>query len=267
MMTHLLVGLALLAGQDEGGTLELGNLRPTYGYLGATRPKTGVLPGEMAHFSFDIKNLKLDANGRAAFSIAIEIRDEKGQLFYEQKPYNAVAHNFFGGDSLPASAHLAIPVDTKPGIYDFKITVRDRNAKTSKVMAGKGKVLEPDFGLIRVGTYADAQGQTPVPPVGVVGSSLWVNFSAVGYGRDPKTKQPDIQVELRVLDDKGQATFTKPLSGRVHEDVGEAVRMIPLGFGLTMNRPGNFTVELRARCGVCDKSTTVRLPVRILPME
>jgi hypothetical protein len=268
MMTQLVFGLALLAlGQDDGSELEVGKVRPTYGYLGAPRPRTGILPGDVAHFSFDIKNLKLDANGRAAYSIAIEIRDDKGQLFYEQKPYNAVAHNFFGGNSLPASAHLAVPLDAKPGNYDIKVTVRDRNANISKVMQGKGRVLEAGFGLIRVGTYADAEGRTPISPVGVVGGSLYVNFSAVGFARDPKTKQPDIQVEMRVLDDKGQATFAKPLSGRVYEDVGRAVRVIPLGFGLTMNRPGNFTVELRARCGICDKSVTVRLPVRILAME
>jgi hypothetical protein len=267
MMTQLIVGLALLAGQDEGGTLELGKPRVTYGYLGAPRPRTGVLPGDVIHFSFDIKNLKLDSNSRAAYSIAIEVRDEGGHLFYEQKPYNSVAQNFFGGNSLPVSAQLAVPLDTKPGIYDYKVTVRDRNAKTSKSMEAKGKVLEPTFGLVRVGTYADAEGRTPIPPVGVVGGSLYVNFSAVGFGRDPKTKQPDLQVDLRVLDDKGQATFTKPLTGRVHEDVGEAVRLIPLGFGLTMNRPGNFTIELRARCGVCDKTTTVTLPVRILAMD
>jgi hypothetical protein len=264
MMTQLVFGMALLVGQGEGGELEVGKVRPTYGYLGAPRPRTGILPGDVAHFSFDIKNLKLDANGRAAYSIAIEIRDEKGQLFYEQKPYNSVAHNFFGGNSLPASAHLAVPLDAKPGNYDIKVTVADRNAKTSKAMQGKGRVLPADFGLIRVGTYADAEGRTPISPVGVVGSSLYLNFSAVGFGRDPKTKQPDIQVELRVLDDQGQTTFAKPLTGRVHEDVGEAVRIIPLGFGLTMNRVGNFAVELRARCGICGKSATVRLPVRIL---
>jgi hypothetical protein len=267
MMTSLFVGLALVTVQAQEGELELGPVHPTYGYLGAARPKTGILPGDVAHFTFDIKNLKLDANGRAAYSIAVEIRDDKGQLYYEQKPYNSVAHNFFGGNTLPASAHMAVPADAKPGIYDLKITVKDRNANVTKVMLGKGKVLPPGFGLIRVGTYADAEGRTPIAPVGVVGSSLYVNFSAIGFGRDPKTKQPDIQVELRVLDDKGQATFTKPLTGRVHQDVGEAVRIIPLGYGLTMNRPGDFTIELQARCVVCGKSTTVRLPVRILPMK
>jgi hypothetical protein len=199
--------------------------------------------------------------------MAIDVTDEGGNIFYQQKPYNSVAQVFFGGNSLPCSGRLSIPFDAKPGVYNYKLTVEDRNAKTSVVYETKGKVLEPDFGLIRVGTYADAEGRTPIPPVGVVGGSLYVDFSAVGFGRDAKTKQPDLKVQLRVLDDKGQPTFAKPLSGHVKQDVQTSARFIPLQFGLTMNRPGNFTIELQATCVVCEKSTTVRLPVRILAME
>ena len=44
---------------------------------------------QTAHFTFEIKNLKLDANGKASYSVAIEIRDASGKIFYEQRPYNA----------------------------------------------------------------------------------------------------------------------------------------------------------------------------------
>jgi len=267
MITHLVCGLAMVLAAGDEAKLEIANPRFTYGYLGAIRPRTGALPGDVIHFSFDVKNLKLDATGRTAYSLAIDITDEQGNLFYQQKPYNSVAQAFFGGNTLPCSARLSIPLDTKPGIYNLKVTIEDRIAKTSVVHEGKGKVIEPGFGLIRVGTYADAEGRTPVPPVGVVGGSLYVDFSAVGFGRDAKTKQPDLKVQLRVLDDKGQATFVKPLSGHVKEGVLENARIIPLQFGLTLNRPGRFTIELDARCEVCGKSSTVRLPVRILAVE
>jgi hypothetical protein len=256
----------VLAAGDEG-KLEIANARATYGYLGPARPKTGVLPGDVIHFGFDIKNLKLDDRGRAAYSVALDVTDSDGKLFYEQKPNNAVAQVFFGGNTLPCSGQLSIPFDTKPGVYTYKVTVNDRNAKTSATFETKGKVLEPGFGLIRVGTYADAEGRAPVAPVGVVGGSLYIDFAAIGFGRDPKTKQPDLAVQLRVLDDKGQPTLPKPLAGHVKENVSENARIVPLQFGLTMNRPGNFTIELEARCEVCDKTTTVRLPVRIVALK
>src|ERR1017187_3701434 len=111
------VVLCLAGGQDNA--LEVTSPRVTYGYLGAPRPKlAGILPGDTAHFTFEIKNLKLDASGKAAYSIALEIRDADGKLFFEQKPYNAVAQNYLGGNSLPCAAHVAVPLDAKPGGVD-----------------------------------------------------------------------------------------------------------------------------------------------------
>jgi hypothetical protein len=267
MLTLLLGSLLVPAAGGGNGKLEILHVRPTYGYLGAVRPKEGMLPGDIAHVSFDIKGLKTDGRGRAAYSVAIEIRDDKGDLLYEQKPINAVAQNYFGGDTLPCSATIDVPVDAKPGVRNWKVTVEDRTTKQSVSLEGKGEVLKPRFGLIRVGTFADPEGRVPVPPVGVTGSTLYLDFSAVSFARDPKTKQPDLQVELRVKDDKGQTTFTEPLSGRVKEDVPESLNVVPMQFPLTLNRPGRFTVELSARCVLCGATTTVTIPVRILPME
>ena len=63
----------------QDGSLELINHRRTYGYLGAPRPKDGTIPGDTVFFTFEIKNLKLDEAGKAAYSIAIELPglDEK----------------------------------------------------------------------------------------------------------------------------------------------------------------------------------------------
>ncbi|MCI0685522.1 MAG: hypothetical protein L0Y71_25770, partial [Gemmataceae bacterium] len=69
------------------------------------------------------------------------------------------------------------------------------------------------------------------------------------------------------LDENGKATFTQPISGRVNKDIPEALKILPLQYGVTLNRAGRFTVQLRASCELCGKSTTVSLPVRILPME
>src|SRR4051794_1827807 len=98
-----------LAGGQEG-QLAIANARPTYGYLGAPRPaKGGRLPGDVSYYSFEIRNLKLDDKGRSLYSVSLEIRDEKGRLVYREKPHNATAQNFLGGNSLPCSGHLDLP--------------------------------------------------------------------------------------------------------------------------------------------------------------
>src|SRR6476659_3927755 len=179
MLNLLLVSLSL-AGQSTLGqalALEVSEPRATYGHLGATRPKSGgILPGDIAHFTFGIKNLKLDDQGVAKYSVAIEIRDAKGKLFYEQKPFNTVAQNVFGGDTIPNSASVSIPLTQPPSDLTWKLTVKDRNTDKSVELKGSGKILPADFGLVRVGTFADAESRVPVAPVGVVGGTIYLNF-------------------------------------------------------------------------------------------
>jgi hypothetical protein len=270
MFSTLLMAAALTLGQDggKGGKLEITNVRPTYGHLGAVRPKgAGILPGDVINVTFDINNLKQDPAGKALYSVAIEIRDQDGELVYSQQPQNQVAQNFFGGNAMPSSASIEVPLDSKPGARTYKVTVHDRNADQTAVLQGKGNVLKPDFGIIRVGTYADAQGRVPQPPVGVVGETLYVSFAAVGFGRDKNTQQPDLKVKMRILDSSGKATTPQPLAGHINKDIPASLGMIPLQFALAMNREGRYTVELTARCEMCDKTATVTFPVRILPME
>ena len=113
MWTSLLCLLALGAQPDRGGGLEIVNARGTYGYLGAPRPKGGVLPGDVVHFAFDIKGMKQDAKGKAEYSMLMEITDEKGEVFFKEGPRNSVAQNYLGGDLLPCAAHLEVPPGAK----------------------------------------------------------------------------------------------------------------------------------------------------------
>jgi hypothetical protein len=255
--------VALLGGQAAGP--EIANPRLTFGQQGAPRPKTGMLPGDVAHFSFEIKNLKADAKGRVSYSIAFVITDEKGKVYFEQKPYNSFATIFFGGDAVPAAARVEVPVGTQPGIMNWKVAVVDRTTGKSTELKGQGKVLAADFGLVQVGTFADAETKAPISPVGVIGSQLYVGFGVVGFERG-KEKQPDIKVTLSIRDAKGQLT-TPPLVGEVRKDVPTDVRVVPMTFGLTLDRAGRFTIELTAHDELSGKTSIVNLPVRILAAE
>ncbi len=265
-MSHLFVPLfvvALVGGQPAGP--QIVNPHATYGHLGAPRPKTGMLPGDVAHVSFGIKGLTQDKNGKVAYSIAIVITDTAGKTIFEQKPYNAQAQLFFGGDTIPAAARIDIPLDQKPGPVYWKVTVTDRTAKRTTELKGQGKVLPPDFGLVRVATFADADDQVPAPPVGVLGGQMYLSFGVIGFMRG-KEKQPDIKVSLRILDEKGKPTTAQPLTGRV-EDAPAGQHIVPLQFALSLDHPGRFTLELTAQDQLSGKSSTVSLPVRILSAE
>jgi len=258
--------LCLASAQDS--TLEVTNSRSTYGYLGASRPKmTGILPGDTVHFTFDIKNLKLDANGKAAYSIAIEIRDADGKISYEQKPYNAVAQNYLGGNTLPCSAHVEVPLDSKPGEVAWKVTIKDRTSMQTATLSGKGKILPADFGLVHVGLFADVDARAPMSAVAVVGNSAFLQFAAVGFGRGKDTKQPNVTFSLRILDEQGKPTMAKAMTGTIDSGVTPQDRFLTNRFGLTFNRAGRFTIELNAEDSTTGKRSQITYPIRVLPME
>jgi len=252
----------------QGDALEIVNPRATYGHLGAPRPKgVGSLPGDVAHFTFEIKNLKLDDAGKAQFSIAIEIRDQAGKLFYEQKPYNSVAQNFLGGNTLPCSAHVEIPLDAKAGDVAWKVTVVDRSTKQAASVEGKGKILPANFGIVQVGLFADPEGRVPMSAVGVVGDSAYLRFSAVGFGRGKDSMNPSVQVSMRILDEQGKPTMAKAITSVIDKGAGPKDPYLPLQFAFTMNRAGRFTVELTAEDRVSGQRSQVLYAVRVLPLE
>jgi hypothetical protein len=189
-----------------------------------------------------------------------------GQSKFRQLPQNQQARNYLGGNVLPSVAQLQIPLETKPGEYTLRVTITDRTANKSQTLDRKASVLPADFGLIHLHTSADREGKVPVAPVGTVGQSLYIDFAVVGFQREAG-KQPNIEVALRVLDDKGQPTTAKPLTGTADKDIPPDVKIIPLQFGLTLNRLGRFTVELSASDKVSGKVSRVSFPLSVVSLE
>jgi hypothetical protein len=267
MSPVLAVLLALQNAPAQNSTLAIADERFTYGHLGPTRKDNDFLPGDVVCLAFNINNMKFDAAGRASFSIAMEVFDNAGTSRFKQLPRNATAQNYLGGTLLPSVAELQIPLATPPGEYTIRMTIEDRAAKAKTTLERKARVLPADFGLIHVHTTADREGKTPITPIAAVGESLYVNFAAVGFQRDGDKKQPNIEVAMRILDEKGNATTPRPLTGKANSDIPADFQIIPLQFGLTLNRAGRFTVELSATDRLSGKSARVSIPIQVVAFE
>jgi hypothetical protein len=263
MWTTVSLLAALTLTPAQAPELNLTNIRSTYGFLGPTRADNKLLPGDAFFVAFDIENVKVDENGEVEYSMAMEVLDSKGKAQFKQDPSNLKALNSLGGSRLPAFAHVDTGFDQPPGEYTLKLTVTDRAAKTSKTFERKFEVAPMAFGLIQFRLSSDPQGQMPVPPIAVAGQSIWLNFVAVGFARG-NNNQPNLAVEMRVLDDKDQPTLAKPFTGDVTKNVEKDVLGIPMQFLLTLNRPGKFTVKLKATDQVSKKTAELSFPITVL---
>lgn len=276
MWTTLAFAAAVSLAPAQAGSLELTNVRATYGVLGAPRPDTKFLPGDQFFLAFEIDGIKVDADGNSQYSMTMEVTDSKGKVQFKQDKGTEKIQvtNYLGGNKLPAFAHVDIGLDMPAGEYTLKVSVTDLGVKGGKPaeLSRKFEVLKAGFGIVRVTTSYDPDGQLPAPMLGVVGQLVTLNFVVVGFerkeGKD-KSSQPNFTVEMRILDEKGNPTLKKPIADRVPNDVLKTVpanlKAIDLHFSMALNRPGNYTVELTVTDKHTDKKpVTVKVPLTVL---
>src|SRR5579862_3615360 len=204
MWVSVFAAVLLGLGTGQTGKLGVANDRLTYGHLGPARESAKYLPGDVIYLVFEVQNMTFDSDGKASYAVGLEILDGKGTELHKQKPRNATSRNYLGGITLPCAANMQVPLETPPGNYTLRVSVVDNATQKAVTAERKIEVLPKGFGLVQVGTSADPDATIAWSPVGVIGDSIYLNFSAIGFARDPKTKQPHIKASMRVLDDKGQ---------------------------------------------------------------
>jgi hypothetical protein len=260
-MTLALVA-ALSAAPGEAGTLSLTNVRSTYGVLGAPRADNKILPGDVLTLSFDLDGVQTDDSGKIQYSVGMEVTDKAGKVHFKQAPRDLEAYNSLGGKRHAAFANLNVGLDQPPGEYTLKVTATDRTAKTSQTATYTYEVVPKAFGIVRLATSYDPDGQSPAAVAGE-GQSLWVNFAAVGFERPGGKGQPQLTAQLRVLDESGQPTVAQPMTGEVKDGVPDKALGVPMQFVLELNRAGSYTIELKVTDQVGGKNATVSYPLTV----
>ncbi len=258
MWTTIALLAALGAAPDQSG-LSLTHVRSTHGLLGPERRNDTLAPGDNYFLSFTINGIRVDAEGKVRYSMAIEASDASGKAVFRQLPKEQEARASLGGDSVPAYAHLSIGLDTPPGEYQMKVTVKDLASGREQSLSRAFKVQAKDFALVRTTVTLDPEANYSAA-VFACGQGVWVHCSAVGFTRG-RDKQPDVVFEMRVVDASGKPTLTNAVTGTPPKNLPADLSALPMGFPLTLNRSGKFTVELQATDRITGKKATTSFPI------
>jgi hypothetical protein len=258
------LALASTLAAAEPGKLNLTNIRPTYGLLGPARPDARALPGDTLCLEFDIEGITVAADGKVRYSMSLEALDAQGKVIYRQNATDQEALASLGGKSVPAQARLDIGLDQPAGDYTVKVTVTDRATKHTRSFTQKVQVLPADFGIVQLKTTSDPGGTVPAGVVGT-GQSIWVNFAVVRFERVRGMSQPNVQFEMRILDEDGKPTLAKTETGIINQDVPAADKLLGGQFPISVNRPGKFVVEIKAVDKIAGKSATLSFPLTVQP--
>ena len=233
-----LVVLALIPGLAPA--LEIKNVRPSYGPLGAKRTETKFLPGDVLWINYDIDGLTFDKNtGKASYETKLEFVDGKGMVLFERKTPNEVTAQL-GGTRMPGDLHVIMGQNLTPGKYTVKLTVTDKLAKENKTIVYPIEVLPAAFGFVAV----------MAPAVGLPGQHYLAEFGLVGWGVDKTTKKPKVEITIRVLD-QNDKPVTRESKIILPEDIPAGVdidklQLVPLTYPLYLNRTGQFYIDIVA---------------------
>lgn len=261
-MGTTLILLAALSATPVQTKLSLTHVRSTLGLLGPQRTNDTLTPGDILFVAFDIEGISVDDQGMVRYSTALEVRDVSGKVKFQRTPDKSQAKISLGGHRVPAYAQLRVGLDTPPGEYTYKITVTDLLSEQSQSITRSAKVAAKDFALVRTALSVDLDGDYPALVLGC-GQGVWVHTNAVGFARAGDAKQPNVAFKLRVLDQRGEPVFDKPLTNSIQKDVSEKTLMLPMAFPLSLNRPGTFTVELQAQDEISGKSAKTSFPITV----
>src|SRR5262245_46632117 len=241
--------------------IELTNDRLTFGgEFGPTRPDNRYLPGDLFYMAFNIEGLKPDSQGKVTYVMGMVVtHDQSQKVIFESKPAEQPIILPLGAQRLPCRAFLLLGLDLK-GNYTCRLTVADKATGTTKTIEKKFVVLDPMFGIVAFHTTFDKDGSLAAPMGGVAGQSLWLHFVTVGFARDPQSKQPHNQVEMRVFDLRtGQPAAGEPLVYEIKNGVKDDVSGLDWDLPLPLNQPGRYRVQLVAT----DKLAPTRPPYKI----
>jgi hypothetical protein len=245
MWATLALAAALQTVPAQPGDLALKNPRLTHGMFGQQRKDARLLPGDLFMLAYEITGLTIGPDGRVLYSIGMELTNKEGKSIFKQEPKELEAVNTLGGNSRPAFAFLEIGPDTAKGEYTVKIQVTDRAAKKTADLTYRFEILPTSFGFVQASIVLP--NNLPTPPTAVPGQEFWVNFALVGFDLDAAKKQPNVTVEMQVIDlATGKPTLAKPFTGESKNVAEEFKKILPMQFILQLNRPGKYQVQLKA---------------------
>jgi hypothetical protein len=267
MWTTVALAAALSFTPGQANQLSFLNVHSVTGFFGPERQTEKLLPGDIYLLVFDIAGFKFDADGKISYRMAMQVTDSRGKVQFGHEPQDREAFNSLGGNRVPASAFIEVRFDQPPGEYTLSLTVTDRTSKASQNLTRKFEVLPKAFGIVQLVTTIDPQRTRAVPPAGVIGEFRYASCAVVGFERDTAKKQPNIVLEMRILDEAG-TQVSKPSVQEINQDVPENAGLLTADpFPVALNRPGRFTIELQATDRITKKTAKVSLPLTSLEQK
>lgn len=255
LVALVIVALAA-APPPQAASLQLTNIRATYGFVGPTRPNLDYLPGDTMWLTFDIAGLAEKAS-KVHFETLVVINDAQGKEVVKKNVENKI-DNVLGAKRLPHAVVLPFGLPDPPGQYTLEVTITDLVGKGNASFKRNFQLLKPEFGLIQFQLTLDVGANVRVPSIAVVGQTFYAHMTAVGFALNP-ADGGSVTVEMALQDADGKQLSVK--KGEFKKLDGTP---LPLWFELPMTRAGQYRIIVKATDHVGKKTAALTIPFTVI---
>ena len=262
-----LVALALIAVPTAAqAKLEIRDVQASHGQLGPERKSSEYVAGDQVYFRFTMAGVRSDNDGRTRAEMKIVVTDAAGKkLINNTFPFQQIIG--LGGDSFPGAASFHLEKDSRPGDYELTVEFTDLLAKETASFRRKVVCKPEAFALLQVRFFHDREENAPAHVGGTVGQKLVLKMLVVGFDRSKG--EIDVEMEVAVLDGRGNPVTPKPIRREFHNEkpaeVKETTR-IAFSSSLALNRAGDFMLRITVTDRMTKKKRTFEAPMRVEPL-
>lgn len=262
-----LAGLILVLGAAPAGAeLKIEHIQANYGRFGPARDNLTLSARDQVFLTFDILGIRTSPAGAVEGSIDLRVTNAKGKIVLENtNPIKGTL--IFGGQRLPGSASLSFDEEVPEGEYTLTVTVHDAIGKEKASFQRSVTCANKSLAIVAPQFFADADGKFPVPLLGVAGQTMHFRLKAVNFDRSQG--KIDALMTVQALDPTGNEPLSKPITAQIREDNPDTVKRVThLSFNglFSLNRPGDFRLKLTVKDNLTAQSTTLTLPLRVVPL-
>jgi hypothetical protein len=263
IMNRLFVAAIVVLGSipNTSSAVVIKNVRPCYGLLGPTRYDPKCLPGDVLFITYEIEGLALDPKtNKFSYDTILELLDSKDKSVFKNKS-EAEPVPQLGGTTMPGDLHVIIGEKQAPGKYKIQLTIKDKIGKSAQAFVYAFDVVPETFGFVHVAA----------PALGVPGQHHVLNFKLANLTLDAKTKQPNADVTIRILDEK-MKPVSEPAKILLPRDMPEGTdlqkaNIVLFSHPVFQNRVGRYNIEVLANDKNGNKKIELRYPLTVLDIS
>lgn len=250
------------------GDLKFQQIWATYGPHGPQRSdlKTPLksYPGDDVSFHFAVHGLNTDDDGNVKAEIVTRLQDADGKvLVNDHAPIKGLLP--LGGKQMVGTSTVKFSPELPQGDYTYTITVVDELANQKSSCDCKIKMLKPEFCMVGLHFFLDAEGKVSAPGTLAAGQALHFRFQAVGFDRSAKRLKMVMLFEP--LNEKGKALIPKPSRVEIaSNDEQQVASATSVNFNgeMAMNRPGSYRISITVKDEVNAKELKVEVPINVV---